>query len=279
MEPFDMERTSSFSARTFRPVMIVMAVLAIALVLAPLVTIVWVSFFDNAIISFPPQRYTLKWYQAAWSMARFRDGLIASLELALGATAISLLVGIPAAIVLARGRFPGRELIQSILVAPLIVPGIVAGAALYMFLIEIEIATELPLSGSFIGLLIAHSLIALPWTVRLVTASLIGVDRQLAEAASIMGARPWTVFQRVTWPIIRPGVMAGALFSFIISFIDLEKSLFLVAPGKTTLPIEIINYLEWSVDPTIAAVAAAQIALITAALIVTNHYFKLTRAF
>lgn len=274
-----MEQISGFSGRTFRPVMTIMAVVAVALVIAPLLTILWVSFFDNAIISFPPQGYTLKWYEAAWSMARFRDGLIASLELALAATAVSLLVGIPAAFVLARGRFQGRELIQSILMSPLIVPGIVAGAALYMFLIEVEIATEWPLSGSFIGLLIAHSLIALPWTVRLVTASLIGVDRQLAEAASTMGARPWTVFRKVTWPIIRPGVMAGALFSFIISFIDLEKSLFLVAPGKTTLPIEIINYLEWSVDPTIAAVAAAQIALITIALVVTNHYFKLTRAF
>lgn len=274
-----MDRTSSLTARAFWPVMIVVAVIAVVLVLAPLVTIVWVSFFDNAIISFPPQGYTLKWYEAAWSMERFRDGLIASLELAIAATAVSLAVGIPASFVLARGPFRGRELIQSILMAPLIVPGIVAGAALYMFLIEIEIATEWPLSGSFSGLLIAHSLIALPWTVRLVTASLIGMDRQLGEAAATMGARPWTTFRRVTWPIIRPGVMAGALFSFIISFIDLEKSLFLVAPGETTLPIEIVNYLEWSVDPTIAAVAAAQIALITAALLVTNHYFKLTRAF
>ncbi|NTF83961.1 ABC transporter permease [Rhizobium rhizogenes] len=274
-----MNRTSYFSARTFWPLMFTVTVAAVVLVLAPLVTIVWVSFFDNAIISFPPQGYTLRWYEAAWSMARFRDGLIASLELAVAATTVSLLVGIPASFVLARGPFRGRELIQSVLIAPLIVPGIVAGAALYMFLIEVEIATEWPLSGSFLGLLIAHSLIALPWTVRLVTASLIGMDRQLAEAASTMGARPWTTFRRVTWPIIRPGVMAGALFSFIISFIDLEKSLFLVAPGETTLPIEIVNYLEWSVDPTIAAVATAQIALITAALLVTNHYFKLTRAF
>ena len=274
-----MRQAFSSPGRSFTLAMNATTVIAFILVLLPLATIVWVSFFDNAIISFPPQGYTLKWYETAWNIPRFRDGLFTSLELGVAAALVSVVVGIPASLVLARGRFMGRELLQSILMAPLIVPGIVAGAALYMFLIEVEIRTEWPLSGSFTGLLIGHSLMALPWTVRLVTTSLVGVDRQLAEAAATMGARPWTVFYRITWPIIRPGVMAGALFSFIISFIDLEKSLFLVAPGKTTLPIEIINYLEWSVDPTIAAVATAQIALISAALILTNRFFKLTRAF
>lgn len=265
--------------RSFRPVMIAGCIIAFFMVLAPLVAVAWVSFFENKIISFPPTGYTLRWYAAAWEMERFRDGFLTSLELGIVATLISIAVGVPASVVLARGSFPGRELIQSILLAPLIVPGIVAGAAFYMFLIEVEIVTGVQIAMTFGGLVIAHSLIALPWTVRLVTASLLGTDRQLEEAALTMGAGPLTTFRRVTWPVIRPGVVAGALFSFVVSFVDLEKSLFLVGPGSTTLPIAIVNYLEWSIDPTIAAVATVQITVIAAGLILTNRYFKLARAF
>lgn len=257
----------------------VLAAFAFFILVLPLATVIWVSFFENKIISFPPTGYTLAWYQAAWEMPRFRSGFWMSIQLGAVATAVSLLVGVPAAIYLARTDFRGREAIQSILLGPLIVPGIVAGAALYMFLIEFEIVTGVQVAQTFVGLCIAHSLIALPWTVRLVTASLVGMNRQVEEAAATMGARPFTVFRRVTLPAIRPGVMAGGLFAFVISFVDLEKSLFLVGPGATTLPIVIINYLEWSIDPTIAAVATAQIAAITLVMVVTDRFFKLTRAF
>ena len=274
-----MRRATSARFDTFRPAMILGSAVAFVTVLAPLGAVIWVSFFKNKIIGFPPSGYTLDWYLAAWEMTRFRDGFVTSLELGIVATLVSLLVGVPASVVLARGDFPGREAIQALLLAPLIVPGIVAGAAFYMFLIEIEVVTGIQIAMTFSGLAIAHSLIALPWTVRLVTASLLGADRQLEEAALTMGARPLKAFWRVTWPVIRPGVVAGGLFSFVVSFVDLEKSLFLVGPGTTTLPIAIVNYLEWSIDPTIAAVATVQIVLIAAGLVVTDRYFKLTRAF
>lgn len=190
-----------------------------------------------------------------------------------------MLVGVPAAIFLARTEYRGREVIQTVLLGPLIVPGIVSGSALFMFLIEFEVLTGIQIAQTFAGLCLAHSLIALPWTIRLVTASLVGVNLQLEEAALTMGARPLTVFRRITLPAIRPGIMAGGLFAFVISFVDLEKSLFLVGPGATTLPIAIVNYLEWSIDPTIAAVATVQIAAITLVMITTDRFFKLTRAF
>ena len=264
---------------SFRPVIVGGCVAAFVMVLSPLAAIIWVSFFENKIISFPPTGYTFDWYRAAAAMPQFCDGFLTSLELGLVAMLVSLVIGVPAALVLARGRFPGREAIQSLLLAPLIVPGIVAGAALYMFLIEVELASGVQVAMTFTGLAITHSLIALPWTVRLVTASLVGLDPQLKEAALTMGAREFTAFRLVTWPLIRPGVVAGALFAFIASFVDLEKSLFLVGPGMTTLPIVIVNYLEWSIDPTIAAVATVQIAIISAGLVLTDRYFKLARAF
>jgi putative spermidine/putrescine transport system permease protein len=262
-----------------RPFIVLTAYAAIAIVIAPLVAILWVSFFENKIIGFPPTGYTTHWFGNAWFFDRFRRGFALSAELGLAATAFSLALGIPAALVLARRDFPGREAVHSTLMSPMVVPGIVGGAAIYMFFIEVEVATEIPLAGTLPGLVLAHTLIALPWTVRLVTSTLIGMDRTIEEAAMSLGADRWTTFRRVTLPVIRPGIVASAVFSFVVSFVDLEKTLFLVGPGRTTLPIEIVNYLEWNIDPTIAAVATMQTAVVAAALLISDRFFKLTRAF
>jgi putative spermidine/putrescine transport system permease protein len=163
------------------------------------------------------------------------------------------------------------------LLLPLVVPGVVMGTAIYVFQIETEIATGLPILGSLGGLIAGHTLIVIPWTVRLVTASLAGLDRAAEEAAQSLGANQWTTFFRVTLPAIRPGVVAGALFGFVTSFGNLEMSLFLVGPGRITLPIAILQYLEWKIDPTVAAVSVLQILLIAGAMIITDRYVKLAR--
>lgn len=250
-----------------------------AFVLLPLIVIVWMSFFANKILAFPPTGYTLNWYARAWENDAFRDGFIVSIQTGLFATLASLVLGIPASLALVRYRFPGRELVNTILLSPLVVPGIVGGSALFIFFIQIELLTDIRVAGTTAGLLVAHALIALPWTVRLVTTSLIGMNRSVEEAASSLGASALTVFFRVTLPMIKPGIIAAALFSFVVSFIDLEKSIFLVGPGKTTLQIALVNYLEWNLDSTIGAVATVQIALIAVLLIVTDRYAKLSRAF
>ncbi len=253
--------------------------LAYLLVLAPLIAVFWVSFFRNKIIAFPPQGYTLAWFANAWSLDDFRNGFVLSLEIGVVATIGSLLIGVPAALALARHDFRGREAISAALMSPLIVPGIVAGTAVYMFYIEIERWTDVQLAATLPGLCLAHVVLALPWTVRLVTASLVGVNRLVEEAAMTLGAGPALTLWRVTLPMIRPAIVAGGLFSFVVSFVDLEKSLFLVGPGRMTLPIAIINYLEWSIDPTIAAVATIQIVIISAALLLTDRFVKLSRVF
>ena len=251
----------------------------IGFITLPLVCIVWVSFFSNAIIAFPPSSYTLHWYARAWANDSFRDGFVLSLELGVTATCISLLLGVPASLALVRWNFRGREAVTTLLQLPMIVPGIVGGAALYVAFLQFEDWTDIPVTGSLAGLVIAHGLIALPWTVRLVTASLIGADRAIEEAALNLGANPRVVFRRVTLPMMRPAMVAAGLFSFVVSFIDLEKSLFLVGPGRTTLQIAIVNYLEWNLDPTIAAVATVQIAVIGSALLLSSRYVRLSRLF
>jgi len=253
------------------------AALTLGFISLPLVFVTWLAFFKQEFPSFPPEGYTLKWFGAIAGNGAFTNGFLTSLQVGVTATALGLALGVPASLILVRSRFVGRAALNQLLLMPLIVPGVVMGTSIYVFQIEAEIATELPILGSLAGLIAAHTLIVIPWTVRLVVASLTGVDRAVEEAAQSLGADPWTTFFRVTLPTIRPGMVAAALFGFVMSFGNLEMSLFLGGPGRITLPIAILQYLEWKIDPTVAAVSVLQIALIGAAMIVTDRYVKLSR--
>jgi len=249
----------------------------LAFILLPLIFVTWLAFFEQAIPSFPPRGYSLKWFVSIGENPRFVDGFWLSLRVAIAGMLIGLALGVPAALCLARYRFPGREPLGNLLLLPLVVPGIVLGTSLYVFHVEATIWTELPILGSMAGLVAGHILIVVPWTVRLVSASLAGFDRSLEEAAQSLGATPVTAFFRVTLPTIRPGIVAAALFGFVVSFGNLEMSMFLVGPGRTTLPITILQYLEYRIDPTIAAVSVLQIILIGAAMAITDRFVKLSR--
>lgn len=253
--------------------------LTLGFVVAPLVAVVWVSVFSNKVISFPPLGYTFNWYANAWELVDFREGFLLSFQVALAATGLGLLIGVPASLVLARANFPGKGVINTLLLSPMMVPAIVAGSGVYIYFIQIEMLSGVQLVSTLPGLILAHVVIVIPWVVRLVTTALLSANENIEEAAQNLGATPLTTFWRITLPIARPGLVAGGLFSFIVSFTDLEKSLFLVGPGRTTLPIAILNYLEWNLDPTVAAVATVQIFIIGAALIVSDRYVKLSNAF
>lgn len=253
------------------------AALALVYILMPLFFVFWLSVFKQEIPSFPPDGYSLRWFFAIADYREFASGFLLSLQVGVIATLCGLLLGVPAALVIVRVPLKGRSVLNSLLLAPMVVPGVVLGTSLYVFQIETEIATGLPVMGSFAGLVIAHTLIVVPWTVRLVTANLVGLDRTIEEAAYNLGAGPVTTFFKITLPMIRPGLVAATLFGFVASFGNLEMSLFLVGPGRTTLPIAILQYLEWKIDPTVAAASVLQIALIAVALLVTDHYVKLSR--
>jgi putative spermidine/putrescine transport system permease protein len=254
-----------------------MAGLALAYILTPLFFVTWLAFFRQEIPSFPPEGYSLKWFVAIAGNDRFISGFLLSLQVGVVATLIGLAVGVPAALCLTRMRFKGREALNSLLLLPLVVPGVVLGTALYVFHVETEIHTSIPILGSLGGLIAGHVLVVIPWCVRLVTASLAGSDRTIEEAAQSLGADRWTTFRRVTLPSILPGIVAASLFGFVSSFGNLEMSLFLVGPGRTTLPIAILQYLEWKIDPTIAAVSVLQILLIAAAMLITDRFVKISR--
>ena len=239
--------------------------------------VTWLAFFRQEIPSFPPEGYSLKWFGAVLTNKSFVGGFLLSVQVGVAATLIGLALAVPASLAIARRSFRGRGVVNALLLMPLVVPGVVLGTSIYVFQIETEIATGLPLLGIAAGLIAAHVLIVVPWVARLVTASLAGFDPAIEEAAKNLGAPPWTTFWRVTLPSIRPGIVAGALFGFVTSFGNLEMSLFLVGAGRTTLPIAILQYLEWKIDPTVAAVSVMQIVLIGAAMIVTDRYVKISR--
>jgi putative spermidine/putrescine transport system permease protein len=243
----------------------------------PLLFVLWVSVFRNEVVTFPPQGYTLAWFGNAWANAAFLNGFIASIQIGVFSMLAGLALGIPASFALVRGRFPGREALNALLLSPLIVPGIVAGTAIYIYFVQLELWTGVRVIATLPGFVLAHVALTIPWTVRLVSASLVGVDQSIEEAAANLGARPFTTFRRVTLPMIRPGVVAAAIFSFIVSFTDLEMSLFLVGPGRSTLQIAMLQYLEWKFDPTVAAVSVVQIAIIGVGLLVTDRFVKLAK--
>src|ERR1043165_2425300 len=253
------------------------AVLALGFILLPLVLVTWLAFFRQEIPSFPPEGYSLQWFAAVLNNKSFVSGFLLSFQVGLAATVIGLALAVPASLAIARRRFLRRSAASTLLLMPLIVPGVVLGASIYVFQIETEIATGWPLLGTTAGLIAAHALIVVPWAARLVSASLAGFDPTIEEAARNLGAPPWTVFRRITLPAIRPGVVAAALFGFVTSFGNLEMSLFLVGAGRTTLPIAILQYLEWKIDPTVAAVSVMQIALIGLVMMVTDRYVKIAQ--
>lgn len=252
-------------------------VVAYAVIFAPVIMIVVTSFFAQEIVSFPPPALSLKWYANALSKPEFLRGLVTSFQVALLATAIGVPLGTAAALAIVRGEFRGRQVLSSFLLAPLAVPGVVAGSGLYMFYVLAEDLLDRDIKATTEGLVAAHTLLAIPWTVRLVVASLQGLDRAAEEAAANLGASPLTVFRRITLPMMRSGIVAAAMFSFIQSFENLDLSMLLVGPGRITLPVAMLNYLEFRIDPTLAAVATVQITLVGILMVVTDRFVKLSR--
>lgn len=250
---------------------------AYVLMLAPVAALVAISFFRDEIVSFPPSGFTFHWYANGFARSEFLSGFIVSAKVAVLACLIGVPAGTAAALGIARSKLPFKGAFTTFMLSPLIVPGIVAGTALYLTFLMAQNRLDMDITGTLGGLVAAHVLLAIPWTVRVVTASLQGLDGAVEEAAANLGARPWQVFWRVTLPMLRPGIVAAVMFSFIQSFENLELTLLLVGPGMSTLPIEMINYLEFRMDPTLAAVATVQVVLIAALMLITDRFVKLSR--
>ncbi|MEZ5667289.1 MAG: ABC transporter permease [Alphaproteobacteria bacterium] len=229
--------------------------------LAPLAVVAGASVSESQFIAFPPNGLSLRWYGAVLTDDAYLGAAGTSLVLALLATVTATAVGTPAAIAIARRRLPGAAAISGLLLSPLILPTIV-------FAIGLLIVFSRHAGGpSFVSLWLGHSVVTLPYVVRTVVAVLADSDPALEEAARTMGARTWQRYWFVLLPQALGGIAAGAFFAFNISFDEAVVALFLRTPGLETLPLKIYGQLEFSPDPSVAAVSTVMM-LLTVALLV-----------
>lgn len=242
------------------------ALLVLLFLQVPVVVVVLASLSDTAYLTLPPQGITLKWFAAVLGDPGYLDAIATSLLLALAATAGSLVLGTAAAYALVRRRVPGATTLSALFMAPLIFPAVVIGVALLQFYMLVG------LRGSFTALILAHVVITVPYVIRTVLASLEGVDPSVEDAARCLGASPRVAFTRVTLPLIRPGLVAGGLFSFIVSFDNVPVTIFLLSVRQTTLPVKIFTAIEHGVDPTVAAVSTLMIIATALVLIVAEKW-------
>jgi putative spermidine/putrescine transport system permease protein len=234
--------------------------------LVPIVVVFLASVSTTSYLTFPPESLTLKWYGKALTQTQYVDGFKFSLVLAVVTVCISLTIGILAALAITRYSFPGRDFVNAFVLSPLIFPMIIIGIALLQFY------SMLKVSGTFFGLVFGHVVITFPYVVRTVSASLYQFDESLEEAAMTLGANRFRTFFKVTLPLIKPGLIAGAIFAFIVSFDNLPVSIFLVGVKETTLPVVIFSYIEYGVDPSIAAVSTILTCLTGLAIFVLEKW-------
>jgi len=246
------------------------AIAVYALLLAPLVVVIAVSFGSTSTFDFPPKGLSLRWYRAFFASETFvRSFFRVSQVIGLWTALVATVVGALAAIGLVRLRFRGRQAIETFFLSPLLVPHILLGAAVYLYLARLAWPT------SSITLLAGHIVIATPYVIRCVTAGLVGMDPRLEEAAMSLGASRVQAFVKVTLPLLRSSLVTGAVFAFIISFSDINLALFLAGAGAPSLPVHIFSQIQFEADPSIAAASALQIVIVGGLILLAQRLFRL----
>jgi putative spermidine/putrescine transport system permease protein len=223
--------------------------------LAPIAIVIVFALNPAPFIQFPPTGVSLRWFEKFFASRDFMHALTFSLEVAVLTTVSATLLGASAALAIARGNLPGARLVLATMLSPLMLPAILTGLALFQSYVLLDVGRPLW------GLVAGHTLVTIPYVVRTTLAVLYNFDTGLEEAARNLGASPARSFFEVTLPLIKPGVMAGAIFAFIVSFDQFPVSLFLVTPGSETLPITLFNYLKFDLDGTIGAASVVSILL------------------
>src|SRR6516164_260077 len=238
----------------------------------PLLVVIAISFTATEYLKFPPQGLTLRWYLQVVSDPTFVEAFVVSGELAAAATATALLLGVPAALVFARKRFPLTQVLSALFLSPLVLPTIVLGVAILQY------ASALGFARSFSALFVGHVVLVTPYVIRTSLASLSGMEPAHEEAAQDLGATPLQTFFLITLPQIKAGVIAGALFAFINSWINVEVSIFNSTSRLMTIPVKLFNYVQFNIDPRLAAVSALTIYFAVALVVVIDLMVGLERA-
>ncbi|RAZ86872.1 ABC transporter permease [Cereibacter johrii] len=244
--------------------------------IAPILIVIPLSFnvepyftFTEKMLSLNPDGYSLRWYDTlltfgmatpeaprdsswwldVWNNAAWVRAAKNSVIIGVSSTVVATVLGTVAALGLSRPEMPYRRAIMAILISPMIVPIIITATGLFFFY------SATGLAGSYVGVVLAHATLGIPFVIITVTATLVGFDRSLTRAAASLGASPTTTFFKVTMPLILPGVISGALFAFVTSFDEVVVVLFVAAHDQQTIPRQMWNGIREQISPAILSVA------------------------
>jgi len=231
----------------------------------PLVVVFPISLSSAPYMQFPPPGFSLQWYERYLDDPQWIDATWRSLYVGAATAALALALGVPLAFSLVRARFAGRLVLDRLALAPLVVPTIILSVGLY------GLFARLKLIGEWYGLVVAHTVLALPFVVLVMVAGLRDFDRALEQAAEGLGATRWRTLTRVTLPLLRPSLVSAGLLAFIASFDELVVALFLAGPNMT-LPKKMFDNILMEIDPTIAAVSVLQILLVSIVLVLIGRF-------
>ena len=235
--------------------LLLITVLVYIFLIGPLLVIVSASFSDTTYLKFPGEGFTLEWYAQIMKIKAFGAAARMSVFIALAATLFALILGLPAAYALNRYRFSGKEALKAMFLSPVLIPCIVLGFVMLRYIVNRYHLPTVP------SLLIGHTLLSIPYIMRVVTSSLANFDFATEEAAMILGATQGYTFFHIVLPNIKSGIASACIMAIINSFNNVSLSAFLTSAGVSTLPIEMMAYVEYHFDPTIAALATLMMAI------------------
>jgi putative spermidine/putrescine transport system permease protein len=244
-----------------RYVLFGVAALVMLFLLLPIVFIVALSFGSSQWLAFPPPGWTLRWYRDLLADPRWLESALTSAKIAVLVTILSVTLGLLASFALVRGSFPGRAALRTLFLIPMVLPVVVFAVAFYAFSLSVG------LSGTLLGFVLAHTVLALPFAIIPISNSLEAFDRSIEDAAVLCGASPWEARLRVTLPNIRLGIFSAAVFSFLVSWDEVVVAIFMASPTLQTLPVRIWGTVRQDLSPVIAA-ASTLLILFTIALMV-----------
>ncbi|OAJ48673.1 hypothetical protein ALQ29_03996 [Pseudomonas marginalis pv. marginalis] len=248
-----MNHHSTMIERLWSPIFSVFSFSLLVFLVVPILVIVPLSFNEGSFLSYPLSGFSWRWYQEFLGSQEWMRALRNSLIIAPAATLLATALGTLAAVGLARGEFRGKGLVMAVLISPMIAPVVIIAVALYFFF------AQLNLLNSYLGLVLAHAALGVPFVVITVAATLQGYDRNFSRAAASLGAPPLLAFRKVMLPLIAPGVISGALFAFATSFDEVVVTLFLASPAQRTLPMQMFGGIRENLNPTIAAAATLMV--------------------
>lgn len=246
-------------------------VLVCIYLLLPIVFIVLLSFGSSRWLAFPPPEWTLQWYVEFFEDPQWINSLIVSAQVAVVVTILSVAIGLLASFAIVRGTFRGQAVLRAFLLTPMVLPVVVLAVALYALFLQ------LGLNGTFTGLALSHLVIALPFSVIVISNSLVSFDRSIEDAAVVCGASPMEAKLKVTLPSIRLGLLGAAIFSFLASWDEVVLAIFMSSPRLQTFPVRIWSILRQDLTPVIAA-ASTLLILLTAVLLLVTALFLRRRA-